>query len=108
MLLKSTLALGAALFALSACGYKDAYEEAVYNEDPRYCYQQLGGISCYSTPSHQDAARLINYFGPHPDRYDPPAPLPRRESVAPAPVAYYSLDEETIPTDAPRHRAGDQ
>ena len=107
MFIKSSLALCAALFALSACGYKDAYEEAVYNEDPRYCYQQLGGISCYSEPSHRDAARLVNYFGPHPERYDHPEPPSRLESVAPPPIAFYSRDMDPVPLDSTLHPANE-
>lgn len=94
-----------ALATLSACGYKDAYEEAVYDLEPRYCYQQLGSVVCHDTPHHRDSARLVNYFGPHPDRYDQPEPRPRRESIAPKPVDYYSQDLEPIPDDSTVHPA---
>ncbi|WP_417819875.1 hypothetical protein [Terasakiella sp.] len=96
------------LLSLSACGYVDKYEEAVYEEEPRYCYQQLGSVKCFSEPVHRDAARLVNYYGPHPNRYDTPSPPDRLESVAPPPVAFYVRDEEPIPDDSTVHPATDQ
>lgn len=91
------------LVALSACGYVDKYEEAVYDEEPRYCYRQLGSIQCFSEPVHRDAARLVNYYGPHPSRYDTPSPPDRLEPAAPRPVAFYVRDEEPIPDDSTVH-----
>lgn len=97
--MKLGLAIGG-LATLSACGYVDKYEEAVYDEEPRYCYQQLGSIECFREPVHRDAARLVNYYGPHPSRYDTPSPPDRLEPAAPPPVAYYVRDEELIPDDS--------
>ncbi|WP_417789293.1 hypothetical protein [Terasakiella pusilla] len=71
--LKHSLIL-ASLLGLSACGYVDPYEEAVYDQDPRYCYRQLGGIECFSEPVHRDAARLVSYYGRHPSRVNTPSP----------------------------------
>lgn len=88
------------LSALSACGYVDTYEEAVYDLEPTYCYQQLGSVQCYREPVHRDATRLVNYYGPHPSRYDMPTPPDRLEASAPPPVSFYVRDVESIPNDA--------
>jgi len=95
----------ASLSILSACGYVDKYEEAVYEMEPQYCYQQLGSVQCYREPVHRDAARLVNYYGPHPSRYDMPSPPDRLEPTAPSPVAFYVMDDDLIPDDAPKHKA---
>ncbi len=92
---------------LSACGYVDKYEEAVYEWEPRYCYKQLGSVQCFREPVHRDAARLVNYYGPHPNRYDAPSSPDRLESVAPRPVSFYVMDEEPIPDDSTVHPAKD-
>lgn len=95
------------LLVLSACGYVDAYEEAVYEEEPRYCYRQLGGIQCFAQPVHRDAARLVNYYGPHPSRFETPSTPKRLEPAAPRPVSYYAMDEEPVPDDTTLHPAKD-
>jgi hypothetical protein len=102
--IKLGLAIASAT-VLSACGYVDKYEEAVYEMEPRYCYKQLGGIQCYREPVHRDAERLVNYYGPHPSRYDTPSPPDRLEPTAPPPVAFYVRDEEPLPDDSTVHPA---
>ena len=44
------LALLAAASGLTACGYVDRYEAAVYDLDPRYCYRTLAGVECHDQP----------------------------------------------------------
>lgn len=56
--------------------YESAYEEAVYDWEPLYCYQSLADVSCASTPNFRDERRLTSYYGPSPNRYDRPAPPP--------------------------------
>jgi hypothetical protein len=103
-LLKLTGIIGA-FAGLSACGYVDAYEEAVYDWEPRYCYNQLGSVQCFSEPVHRDAQRLVNYYGPHPSRFDTPSPPERLDPVAPPPVAFYVKDEDPLPDDSTVHPA---
>lgn len=58
---------------LGACtSYESAYEKAVYDDEPVYCYQSLAGTDCYRTAYRRDDRRLINYYGPAPSRYRPP------------------------------------
>ena len=90
--------------SLGACGYVSSYEKGVYNYEPIYCYKSLGGVQCFDTPNHRDERRLINYYGPHPSRYErPPAPPPPN-LVAPPPVDFYVRDPEPVPEPAPRKR----
>jgi hypothetical protein len=73
------LALPALVFAcLGGCtSFESEYERGVYDYEPIYCYQTLGGIDCHRQPHHRDAGRLVNYYGPAPSKYD--APEPRSE-----------------------------
>ncbi len=87
--------------AVASCGYVDAYEEAVHDMEPAYCYQTIGGVTCFRTPYHRDGARLVNYFGPHPSRYDPPDPPELAPLRAPPEVNYWVKDAEPIPRPAP-------
>ena len=59
---------GLAILSLSACVHKSAYEAAVEDEEPRYCYKSLAGLTCYEKPNHRDEKRLVNYFGSAPMR----------------------------------------
>lgn len=86
-----------AVSALGACGHVDAYEAGVDDYEPAYCYQSIGGAVCYREPYNRDAARLVNYYGPHPSRYDaPPQPEPG-PLIAPAPAAGWTMDPEPDP-----------
>ena len=60
---------GLTILSLSACTHKSAYEAAVEDEEPRYFYKSLAGLTCYEKPNHRDEKRLVNYFGPAPMRY---------------------------------------
>jgi hypothetical protein len=100
-MVKSTLLRMAALLGVStllgACGYVSAYEEGVYEYEPTYCYQSLGGVSCHTEPNHRDERRLVNYYGPHPSRYDAPEPPEAMELQAPPEIDYFVKDPEPIP-----------
>lgn len=75
------------LLSLAACNsYESEYEKGVYDYEPLYCYQSLGGVDCHREPHHRDAARLVNYYGPGPSKYDPPEP-PERSPLQPPPQA---------------------
>ena len=90
------LTLGLTAF-LGACGYVNAYEEAVYDWEPIYCYKSIGGVECYREPFHRDERRLVNYFGPHPSNYDKPEPPEPAPIAAPPRINYWVKDPEPIP-----------
>ena len=85
------------VMALSGCGFVDSYEEAVHDQDPVYCYQSLGGVQCHAKPNHADQRRLVNYYGPHPSRFDAPEPAPAPQLQAPPPVPFWVRDPEPVP-----------
>lgn len=95
---------GLALVSLSACAQKSAYEAAVEDLEPTYCYKSLAGVTCYEKPFHRDEKRLVNFFGPAPKRYEKPEALPEPRRDAPQAISYWVKDPEPIPTPAP---AGD-
>lgn len=70
------LALPALFFAcLGGCtSFESEYERGVYDYEPIYCYQSLGSVDCHRQPHHRDAARIVNYYGPAPSKYDAPEP----------------------------------
>lgn len=90
----------AAAAVLGACGYVSEYEKAVYDYEPAYCYKSLAGVQCFKAPNHRDERRLVNYFGPHPSRYERPAPPPAPQLSPPPPVDFYVRDAEPIPSPA--------
>ena len=64
-----------AIPCLAGCtSFESEYERGVYDYEPLYCYQTLGGVDCHRQPHHRDAARLVNYYGPAPSKYDAPEP----------------------------------
>lgn len=99
--MKAPLAVAAALLMGACTSYVDAYEEAVHDWEPTYCYQSIGGVQCFAKPYHRDEKRLVNYFGPHPSRYDRPEPPPPPYLVAPPPVDFYVRDPEPVPRPEP-------
>ena len=105
MAMRNTVVLTAVAALVGACGYVPAYEEAVYDFEPVYCYQSIGqsvsGVECYKTPKHRDERRLVNYYGPHPSRYDRPEPPPPPTLSAPPAVDFFVRDPEPIPEPAP-------
>ena len=86
---------------LGACGYVSEYEKAVYDLEPSYCYKSIGKVACYKEPFHRDERRLVNYFGPHPSRYDKPEAPEPTPIAAPEMVNYWVKDAEPIPCPAP-------
>lgn len=83
--------VGVALaLAVAACGSdRSAYERAVAEEEPVYCYQTLAGIDCYRTPAFRDERTLVNFYGPRPADFErPEAPEPA-ELTAPPEVDHY-------------------
>ena len=105
MVMRNTVVLAAVAALVGACGYGSAYEEAIYDPEPVYCYQSIGqsvsGVECYKTPKHRDERRLVNYYGPHPSRYDRPEPPPPATLSAPPAVDFFVRDPEPIPEPAP-------
>ena len=115
MVMRNTLFLTAVGALVGACGYVSEYEKAVYDLEPVYCYQSIGqsvsGVECYKTPKHRDERRLVNYYGPHPSRYDRPEPPPPPTLSAPPAVDFFVRDPEPIPEPAPpraKPEAGEQ
>ena len=86
---------------LAACGYVDDYEERVYDFDPVYCYRTIGGVECFETPHHRDERRMVNYYGPHPSRFDRPEPPEPADLQAPPSVNFWVKDPEPVPRAAP-------
>ena len=85
------------LATLAACGHVDEYERQVYDREPVYCYKSLAGTQCYREPKHSDERRLVNYFGPHPSRYEKSEVEPAPALQAPEMVNYWVKDPEPIP-----------
>ena len=103
--MRNILFLTAVGALVGACGYVSEYEKAVYDFEPVYCYQSLGrsvsGVECHRTPKHRDERRLVNYYGPHPSRYDRPEPPPPPTLSAPPAVDFNVRDPEPIPEPVP-------
>ncbi len=72
----------AVLLTAGCTSYELAYERAVTDYEPVYCYQSLGGVTCHREPNHRDARRLVNYYGPAPSKYEAPE---RPDPAEPAP-----------------------
>ena len=72
------------VFLLAGCvSYESAYEKAVYDEEPLYCYRSLAAVDCYRKPDRRSDTRLVNYYGPAPARTRPPKLPPAAELQAP-------------------------
>lgn len=97
MLIRTIIFSAALIGTLAACGHVDEYERHVYDHEPVYCYKSLAGTQCYREPKHSDARRLVNYFGPHPSRYEKPEPVPVPTYKAPEMVNYWVKDPEPVP-----------
>lgn len=95
------LSLGVLAFVGACGGYIDAYEKAVTDWEPTYCYKSIGGVECFREPYHRDERRLVNYFGPHPSRYDKPEPAEPAPHSAPEMINYWVKDPEPVPRPAP-------
>lgn len=87
-----------AAFGLSGCvSYETAYEKAVYDDEPVYCYQSLGAVDCYRRPNRRDDARLVNYYGPGPARTRP-TKLPPAAELQPPPEPEATHDVPPLPS----------
>lgn len=83
---------------VSGCvSYESAYERAVYDHEPVYCYQSLADVVCGREPSGRDERRLVSYYGPAPGKYEPPPPLRPARAAAPPRVKAYYRDPEPPP-----------
>lgn len=105
---KKILFTAAMAATLGACGYVDKYESQVSEWEPVYCYKSLAATQCYREPKHSDALRLVNYYGPHPSRYDMPEPRPEPTLKAPAAIDYWVKDAEPIPRPMPHGDLADR
>lgn len=95
--LKSAALAVLAILALLGCtSYESAYERAVYDEEPVYCYQSLGGVDCYRSPYRRDDTRLVNYYGPAPSRTKAPKP-PKAAEPQPPPAGEGPVRAEPLP-----------
>ncbi len=58
---------------LGGCGgYELAYERAVYDREPVYCYRTIADVDCYRAADARADGRLVNYYGPSPRRVERP------------------------------------
>jgi hypothetical protein len=90
---------------LGACtGYESEYERGVYNYEPLYCYQTLGGVDCHRKPHRRDSTRLVNYYGPAPGKYDPPDP-PEESPLQPPPDVKKAVYRDPEPAVGPASAA---
>lgn len=55
-------------------GYESAYERAVYDAEPVYCYRTIADPDCYRVADPASNRRLVNHYGPSPLRTKPPRP----------------------------------
>jgi len=97
-----------AALLVGACAQKSAYEMAVEDCEPVYCYKSIGGVACYEEPYHRDERRMVNYFGPAPIRYDRPDEPNPQKLFAPEPVDFWVKDPEPVPEPAPKGDLADR
>ena len=93
---------------LGACTHKSAYEAAVENHEPVYCYKSLAGVACHEKPNFRDENRLVNYFGPAPKRYERPFLMSEQKLFAPASINYWAKDPEPLPRAKPHGNLADR
>jgi hypothetical protein len=96
------IALLAVGLTATACQPDRAYDKGVSEFEPVYCYQTLGTPDCYAEPIAQFRPSLINFYGPAPQKYDPPEPLEMQEPQAPPKIERYVRDAEPVPGSEPR------
>lgn len=101
---KKLLGLVAPVLWLAGCGgYESAYERAVYDDEPVYCYRTLADIDCFRAPDVRAERRLVNYYGPSPRR----AARAEVEEIrlAPPPAIEPNPETKTMPTNLTAPRA---
>ena len=74
--MKRIVGLISVALVLSACKQKSAYEAAVGDIEPVYCYKSLAGVQCSQKPSFRDERQMVNYFGAAPRRFGRPKLAP--------------------------------
>ena len=99
-------ALVAFLCLASCTSFESEYEKGVYDYEPLYCYQTLGGVDCHRKPHHRDATRLVNYYGPAPSKYKPPKP-PEESPLRPPPKVSAAASETPQPRTSAESDAED-
>jgi hypothetical protein len=73
------------MIGLAGCGgYETAYERAVYDAEPVYCYRTVADPDCYRLADPASNRRLVNYYGPSPGRTEAPRPAEIRLDPPPA------------------------
>jgi hypothetical protein len=73
------------MIGLAGCGgYETAYERAVYDAEPVYCYRTVADPDCYRVADPASNRRLVNYYGPSPRRTEAPRPAEIRLDPPPA------------------------
>lgn len=85
------------MIGLSGCGgYESAYERAVYDAEPVYCYRTIADPSCYRAADPASNRRLVNYYGPSPRRTQaPPAAEIRLDAPPPAEIGAAAMGGPT-------------
>src|SRR5512144_2864387 len=58
-------------------------------------------VDCRRKPYHRDSARLVNYYGPAPGKYDPPDPREESPLRPPPKVTAAYRDAEPVVGTAP-------
>jgi hypothetical protein len=97
--IKLALPAHVAILCLAGCtSFESEYEKGVYDYEPLYCYQTLGGVDCHRQPHRRDAARLVNYYGPAPGKYK--SPKPPKDSALRAPPKAAATDHDPEPKAA--------
>lgn len=73
------------MIGLVGCGgYESAYERAVYDAEPVYCYRTIADPDCYRVANKASNRRLVSYYGPSPRRSKAPRPAEIRLDPPPA------------------------
>jgi hypothetical protein len=73
------------MIGLTGCGgYETAYERAVHDVEPVYCYRTVADPDCYRAADPTANRRLVNYYGPSPRRAEAPRPGEIRLDPPPA------------------------
>ena len=99
---------GVAVFLGACASPVDHYEAGVQDLEPVYCYKTIGGVQCHDAPKHWDERRLVNYYGPHPSRYEREEWKKPEPGIAPPPpIDYFARDPEPVPAVPPKSSAAE-
>ena len=93
------------MIGLTGCGgYETAYERAVYDAEPVYCYRTVADPDCYRAADPASNRRLVNYYGPSPRRAKAPRPAEIRLEPPPAADAATAVPGRPRPKPRPWER----